>query len=86
VDSGHWAFETHARARRGVNDGPDKSRRTSSKAGVIDGVSDPSGGFFFMAAGFIKPHLPRCVSQAFSEAAEVRERGQRPDDQAHTRF
>ncbi|WP_419194037.1 sulfatase [Novipirellula herctigrandis] len=41
VDFGHWAFDEHARARRGVKDGPDKKRYTASKSGIINGRQSP---------------------------------------------
>ncbi|SMP69015.1 Arylsulfatase A [Neorhodopirellula lusitana] len=108
VDFGHWAFDEHARARRGVKDGPDKKRYTSSKAGIINGRQSPefvgkdsklSWGPtkkpfeetvdyrvadwadqqitrefdkpFFMAVGFIKPHLPWIVPQEFFDQYEL---------------
>ncbi len=41
VDFGHWAFDEHARARRGVKDNADKNSYTSSKAGIINGKASP---------------------------------------------
>ncbi len=38
VDFGHWAYDEHARSRKGVKDGAIKEKVTSAKAGVINGV------------------------------------------------
>lgn len=41
TDFGHWAFDEHARARRGVKDNPHPKKLTGSKAGVINGKKSP---------------------------------------------
>ena len=108
VDFGHWAFDEHARARQGVKDGPDKTRYTASKSGIINGRQSPEfvskesklswgptkkpfeetvdylvadwagqqmqrefGKPFFMAVGFIKPHLPWIVPQEFFDRHDL---------------
>ena len=40
TDFGHWAFNEFARARRYNNDPVDKTKYTSSKAGIINGVKN----------------------------------------------
>lgn len=41
TDFGHWAYDEHARARKGVKDNPDKTKFTSSGSGMINGVVKP---------------------------------------------
>ncbi|MDZ8119735.1 sulfatase [Pontiella agarivorans] len=41
TDFGHWAWDEHARARRGVNNRPDKAKLTAAGAGIINGISKP---------------------------------------------
>ena len=42
TDFGEWAFDEFARARKNNNDAADKNFVTSSKAGIINGVSNPN--------------------------------------------
>lgn len=107
TDFGHWAYDEHARARKGVKDAPDKKQVTSAGAGIINGITKPEykgkaklswgptqSPFnetvdyrvadwasqklqqdydqpFFMAVGFIKPHLPWFVPQEFFDKFDL---------------
>lgn len=41
VDFGHWAYDEHARARKGVKDPAKKETYYSAKGGIIEGVKNP---------------------------------------------